>query len=89
MAEKSLEEDSIKQAKQSKMKEMAAHSRQEHVGEYTVVSGDSLSAIAVKFYGAGAGGNWKSIYEANKETIGDDPNLIRPGQVLKIPRLPE
>jgi len=89
MAEKNLEGGSIKQSKKSKMKEMATRSQQEHIGEYTVVSGDSLSAIAVKFYGTGGGGNWNIIYEANKEKIGDDPNLIQPGQILKIPKLPE
>jgi nucleoid-associated protein YgaU len=29
------------------------------------------------------------IYEANKDVIGDDPNKIRTGQVLKIPELPK
>ena len=52
--------------------------------EYTVVSGDNLSAISEKHYGTQA--KWKEIYEANKETIGDNPSLIRVGQVLKIPK---
>jgi nucleoid-associated protein YgaU len=29
-----------------------------------------------------------AIYEANKEIIGDNPSLIRAGQVLQIPSLP-
>ena len=49
---------------------------------YTVVSGDSLSKIAKKIYGDG--GRWKEIWEANKDTI-KNPDLIHPGQVLKIP----
>ena len=49
---------------------------------YTVVGGDSLSKIAKKFYGnAGA---WNKIFQANKDTI-SNPDLIRPGQVLRIP----
>lgn len=28
---------------------------------------------------------WPRLYAANLETIGDDPNLIRPGQRLTIP----
>lgn len=49
---------------------------------YTVKSGDSLSAIAKREYGdAGA---WRRIYEANRDQI-DDPDLIHPGQELKIP----
>lgn len=51
--------------------------------EYTVASGDSLSAIAKKFYDDA--NQWPAIWKANKETIGDDPNRIRPGQVLTIP----
>ncbi len=46
---------------------------------YTVQPGDTLSAIAERL-----GVDWRAIYEANRETIGPDPNLIRPGQVLLI-----
>ena len=55
--------------------------------EYTIQAGDSLWAIADKFYHAGA--KWNKIYEANKDVIGDNPSLIRPGQVIKIPNLDE
>ena len=49
---------------------------------YVVKAGDSLSKIAKREYGdAGA---WKAIFEANKDQI-KDPNLIHPGQKLKIP----
>lgn len=51
---------------------------------YTVASGDSLSKIAQKLYGNA--NEWKKIYEANKEKIGDNPDLIRPGQRFEIPR---
>lgn len=49
---------------------------------YTVVGGDSLSKIAKKIYGDA--GRWKEIFEANKDQI-KNPDLIHPGQVLKIP----
>lgn len=52
------------------------------VRTYTVQSGDSLSAIAKREYGdAGA---WRVIYEANRDQI-SNPDLIHPGQELKIP----
>lgn len=57
--------------------------------EHTVVSGDTLSGLAAKYYGSGSRENWMAIYEANKETIGDNPSLIRVGQVLQIPELDE
>lgn len=50
---------------------------------YTVVKGDCLWNIAKKFYGNG--GQYTKIYNANREVIGGNPNLIYPGQVLTIP----
>lgn len=47
---------------------------------YEVKSGDSLSKIAKNYPGV----TWKEIFEANKDQI-KDPNLIHPGQKLKIP----
>ena len=49
---------------------------------YTVVAGDSLSKIAKKFYGNA--NQWKKIFEANTDII-KNPDLIKPGQTLKIP----
>jgi nucleoid-associated protein YgaU len=49
---------------------------------YTVVAGDSLSAIAQREYGAAK--QWKVIFEANRDQI-SDPDRIQPGQVLKLP----
>jgi nucleoid-associated protein YgaU len=49
---------------------------------YTVVAGDSLSKIAKREYGDANA--WNRIYEANRDII-KDPDLIYPGQSLKIP----
>ncbi|HEY0180643.1 MAG TPA: LysM peptidoglycan-binding domain-containing protein [Dokdonella sp.] len=49
---------------------------------YTVEKGDSLSKIAKKLYGHA--NRWQAIFEANRDQI-DDPDLIKPGQVLKLP----
>lgn len=51
---------------------------------YTVKSGDSLSKIAKHYYGDANA--WKKIYEANKATIGSNPDLIKPGQQFVIPK---
>jgi nucleoid-associated protein YgaU len=50
---------------------------------YVVVAGDSLSKIAKREYGDM--NQWRRIYEANKDQI-KDPDLIHPGQKLRIPR---
>jgi len=53
--------------------------------EHTVVSGETLSSISMKYYDSADRDDWMAIYEANKEVIGDNPNVIKPDQVLKIP----
>ena len=55
-----------------------------HPERYTVVKGDTLSHIAKHFYGKA--GKWPDIYEANRDQL-DNPDRIKPGQVLKIPSL--
>ena len=47
---------------------------------YEVKPGDSLSKIGKK-----VGKSWQEIYEANKAVIGNNPDLIKPGQMLQIP----
>jgi nucleoid-associated protein YgaU len=47
-----------------------------------VKPGDTLWAIAKKTLGDG--GRWREIYNNNTDVIGKDPNLIFPGQVLRI-----
>lgn len=49
---------------------------------YTVKKGDTLSHIAKAHYGRAS--QWKRIFEANRDQL-DDPDRIKPGQVLKIP----
>lgn len=52
------------------------------VRTHTVKRGDTLWALAKKFYGSGA--KFPTIYEANKDKI-KKPDLIQIGWVLKIP----
>ncbi|MFI1164532.1 transglycosylase family protein [Streptomyces sp. NPDC020801] len=48
---------------------------------YTVVRGDSLSRIAGERH---VRGGWRQLYAANRTTVGDDPDLILPGQRLTL-----
>ena len=50
---------------------------------YTVQSGDTLSAIAKRFYGQA--NDYMEIFNANRDQL-SDPDKIKPGQVLKIPQ---
>jgi nucleoid-associated protein YgaU len=49
---------------------------------YTVKSGDTLSRIAKEHLGDANA--YMKIYEANRDQL-KDPDVIKPGQVLKIP----
>ena len=46
---------------------------------YTVEAGDNLTKIGAKY-----GISWQAIYDANRDII-SNPDLIHPGQELKIP----
>ncbi|MGJ7439732.1 transglycosylase family protein [Aquipuribacter sp. MA13-6] len=48
-------------------------------GSHTVVSGDTLSSIA-----RANGTTWQTVYAANRDVVGADPDVIRIGQVLTV-----
>ncbi|MEU7577388.1 transglycosylase family protein [Streptomyces sp. NPDC041068] len=48
-------------------------------GNYTVRQGDTLSNIAAR-HGTG----WQRVYAANRQVIGGDPDVIVPGQRLRV-----
>ncbi len=49
---------------------------------YVVQKGDSLSKIAKQEYGNA--NDWRKIFDANRDII-KNPDLIHPGQTLKLP----
>ncbi|MCZ7431614.1 transglycosylase family protein [Streptomyces sp. WMMC1477] len=54
--------------------------------EYLVAAGDSLSGIAAE---QGLDGGWPALYAANESVVGADPDLILPGQELRLPLVQE
>ncbi|SEG74410.1 Murein DD-endopeptidase MepM and murein hydrolase activator NlpD, contain LysM domain [Actinacidiphila yanglinensis] len=50
-------------------------------GRYTVVHGDTLSGIAADHQ---VKGGWPALYAENRTVVGDDPDLILPGQRLAL-----
>jgi nucleoid-associated protein YgaU len=50
---------------------------------YVVERGESLSRIALQELGDA--NRWPELYEANRDVVGSDPNLIYPGQRLDLP----
>ena len=61
---------------------MDAPEPEPEVEYYTIVSGDSLSKIAKAYYGNAM--DCPKLFEANREVI-TDPDLIYPGQKIRIP----
>lgn len=51
---------------------------------YVVRSGDTLSVIAQKMYGKASA--WERIYDANRSAIGGNPDALKVGMKLTIPR---
>jgi nucleoid-associated protein YgaU len=58
---------------------------------HTVAAGESLWSIAADQLAPDAPSArvdraWRDLYDANRSRLGDDPDLIRPGTVLRLPR---
>lgn len=56
--------------------------------DYVVRPGDSLWSIAAARTDgdpAAVGATWRAIWHANRDVVGDDPDLIHPGQALRLP----
>jgi LysM repeat protein len=59
-----------------------SHANQQAEQFYTVVAGDWLAKIAQNHCGTYR--DWPALYVANKQTVGPNPNLIFPGQRLRL-----
>ncbi len=55
------------------------------VQTHVVQGGEFLRELAIRYYGDDV--LWTVIYAANRELIGENPNILTAGQVLIIPRL--
>ncbi|HET6968683.1 MAG TPA: LysM peptidoglycan-binding domain-containing protein [Ornithinibacter sp.] len=60
-------------------------------GEVVVKRGDTLWSIAARHLGplpsdAEIAAAWPAWHDTNRHVIGDDPDLLRPGQVLRAPQ---
>ena len=60
-----------------------ASSSQATIQTYTVQAGDTLSAIAKRLLGNANA--YMEIFNANRDQL-SNPDVIKPGQVLKIPQ---
>ena len=73
-----------KGVKQVNDDDLTAPEEEEPAEFYTIQRGDTLSKIALRYYGNAM--KYPVIFEANREVI-KDPDLIYPGQTIRIPKL--
>jgi nucleoid-associated protein YgaU len=76
-------EKELAEAQSGAAAEKAAAAQRAKWKRHTVAAGETLSHISLKYYKTA--NRWKEIYEANKDVIGENHNLIKPGQELVIP----
>jgi len=72
----------VKGVSEVRSDDVTAPAATEKVEYYEIVSGDTLSAVAQKYYGKASA--YMRIFEANREVI-KDPDKIYPGQKIRIP----
>ena len=72
----------VKGVSEVRSDDVTAPAATEKVEYYEIVSGDTLSAVAQKYYGKASA--YTRIFEANREVI-KDPDKIYPGQKIRIP----
>lgn len=83
------EESKVSSAKnQRNLTPSSQDAPQEYIAEHTVKEDETLSHLALRYYGSTDQAKWMVIYQANQAEIGDNPAILRPGLKLKIPKLP-
>lgn len=53
--------------------------------EYVVKRGDTLWGISLRFYGSGI--FWDFLFRNNLDVVGNNPNVLKVGSVLQLPKI--
>jgi len=73
----------VKEAPAAKPTSPLPGPKADEVTTYVVQSGDTLSALAQRFYGKAS--LYRKIFDANRDIL-NNPDLIKVGQKLRIPK---
>jgi len=88
-AEAKVKQLTESQAQAQQQAAAAEAAKAQVLATHKIAADETLSHLALKYYGHATKPYWTLIYEANKEAIGPNPNKVRPGTELQIPVLPE
>ncbi len=84
--QKSLEE---RKARMEESRKPKAAKEAKEVKEHVVEEGETLSHVALKYYGSATPPYWQHLLEHNKEALKGNERNVRTGMKLVIPELPE
>jgi len=87
--EAQLQKQRVEQMKASFEARRKLFEEHQFIATHTVEKGETLSGIAYEYYKNAGEEYWRLIYEANKDVIGPNPNIILIGQTFKIPAVPD
>lgn len=74
---------------QSNKSAPAATSPEKQNRWHVVQPGENLTLIAQAYYGPEHASHWITLYNFNRELIGENPDFIQPGMELLIPDITE
>lgn len=69
--------------------QFAEKQQQAKAKEHTVAEGETLSHVALKYYGSATPPYWQFLLEHNKEVLKGNERNVRTGMKLVIPELPD
>ncbi len=69
--------------------EIADRQKQANVKEHTVAEGETLSHVALKYYGSATPPYWQFLLKHNDEVLKGNERNVRTGMKLVIPELPD
>lgn len=77
--------DNVKRSAQSEITTESETQDRIHV----VGPGENLTVIAQAYYGPEYASHWITLYNFNREMLGENPAVIQPGMELLIPDISE
>ncbi len=89
LADQALREQAARDALKAKEAADRAAEQAKILKMHTITPNETLSGLALHFYGHATPEYWNLIIQANKAELGEDIKNYKPGKTIKIPKLPD